>query len=69
MSMNLPKYTTALGEAHDDFRNEIGEAMGQYNSTVKEAADKLEERSRRLRVEFFESDEDRAVELAPRKFA
>lgn len=73
MSMNLPKYSREIAEAHDVFRGDVTQAHDTFGKAMMSAAENLDEKLRALRVEFFENDDDKAMEAKSenrlRKFA
>lgn len=69
MSMNLPAYVKEFRQANGEFQETISKATSVFQTTASEAAEKLDEKLRVLRTEFFEDEEDRAVEVAPKKYA
>lgn len=73
MSMNLPKYSKEIAEAHDVFRGDVSHAHNMFEKAMMLAAENLDEKLRALRIEFFENDDDVPKEATSetrlRKFA
>lgn len=67
MSINLPAYSKQIAEAHEVFRGDVIAAHEVFEKEIMLSAENLDEKLRVLRVQFFDDEEDRAVEATPSK--